>query len=55
MLVERRKEVLLQQLDLFGLDGWCKANQVEPGELGCTNLVKHEIRIVYDETFKEQF
>ena len=28
MLVERRKEVLLQQLDLSGLVGWSKAKQV---------------------------
>ena len=68
--VERRKEVLLQQLDLSGLDGWTEANQVathalladyhdifslDPGELGCTNLAKHEIRIVDDEPLKEQF
>ena len=70
MSVERRKEVFLQQLDLPGLDGWSKANQVavhallteyhgifslEPGELGCTNLAKHEIRVVDDEPFKEWF
>ena len=28
MSVERRKEVLLQQLDLPGLKGWSEANQV---------------------------
>ena len=28
MSVERRKEVLLQQLDLSGLDRWTEANQV---------------------------
>ena len=70
MLVERRKEVLLQQLDLSRLDGWTEANQaaicallanyqdialLEPGELGCNNLAKHEIRIVDDEPFKEWF
>ena len=69
MSVERRKEVLLQQLDLSGLDWWSEANQVaahtlladyhaifsfEPGELGCTNLAKHEIRIVDDEPFKDR-
>ena len=68
MLVERRKEVLLQQLDLSGLEGWSEANQVtghtlsaeyhdifslEPRELHCTDLVKHEIRVVDDEPFKE--
>ena len=56
MSVERRKEVLLQQLDVSGLEGWSKGNQVathallaqyhnifslEPGELGCTGLAKH--------------
>ena len=70
MLVERRKEVLLQQLDLSGQDKWSEANQVathtllaeyhdifsfEPEELGCTDLAKHEIRVVDDEPFKEQF
>ena len=58
MAVERRKEVLLQQLDLSGLKGWSEVNQVtthillaeyhdifslEGGELGCTNLAKYEI------------
>ena len=70
MLVERRKEMLLQQLDLSDLDGWSEANQVathafisdyhdifslEPGELGCTNLAKHDIRVINDEPFKEWF
>ena len=70
MLVERRKEVLLQQLDLSGLEGWSEANQatthtllaeyhdifsLKPRELSCTNLAKHEIRVVDDEPFKEHF
>ena len=63
MLVERRREVLFQQLDLSGLEGWFKENQaatcallpeyhdifsLKPRELGCTNLAKHEIRVVDD-------
>ena len=70
MSVERRKEVLLQQLDLSGLDRWSAANQVaacalladnhdifllEPGELGCTDQAKHEIGVVDDKPFKEWF
>ena len=70
MLVERRREVLFQQLDLSGLEGWSEGNQVathtllaeyhdifslEPGELGCNNLAKHKIRVVDDEPFKEGF
>ena len=70
MLVERRKEVLLQQLDLSGLDGWTEVNQAAshalladyhdifslgPGKLGCTYIAKHEIRVVDDKPFKEQF
>ena len=70
MSVERRKEVFLQQLDLSGLDRWSEANQaaacplladyhdifsLEPGELGCTDLAKHEIRVVDDEPFKVWF
>ena len=69
MSVEKRKEVLLQQLDLSSPEGWFEANQgttkallteyndifsLEPGELGCTELSKHEIR-VDDEPFKQQF
>ena len=68
--VERRKEVLLQQVDLSGLDGWSEANQVvthtllagyhdiyllEPGELHCTDLAKHEIRVYDDKPFKSSF
>ena len=69
MSVERR-EVVLQQLDLSGLEGWSKANQavahtlvaeyhdifsLQAGELGCTDLAKHEIRVVDDKPFKELF
>ena len=28
MLVERRREVLFQQVDLPGLEGWCEEKQV---------------------------
>ena len=70
IMVERRREVLPQQLDLSRLHKWSVANQTaayalladyhdnfsfEPGELGCTNLAKHKIRVINDELFKEQF
>ena len=70
MSVERRKEVCLQQLDLSGVDRWSEANQLtthtllaeyhdlfslEPRELGCINLAKHEIQGVDNEPSKEQF
>ena len=70
MLVKQRREVLFQQLDIAVLEGWSHGNQeaahtllaeyhdifsLDPGELGCTNLAKHEIRDVDDEPFKEQF
>ena len=70
MSVEQRREVLFQQLDVSGLEGWSDENQaaahsllakyhdtfsLEPGELGCTDLVKHKIRVVDDEPFKERF
>ena len=70
MSIGQRKEMLLQQLDLSGLEGWFGANcasayallteyhdifLLEPGELGCTSLVKHEIGVVDDEPFKERF
>ena len=62
--------MLLKQLDLSGLERWSGANHtsacallteyhdiflLEPGELGCTSLVKHDIKIVDDEPFKERF
>ena len=61
MSVEQRGEVLFHQLDLSGLEGWSDKNQpathallaeyhnvfsLDPAELGCTDLVKHEIRVV---------
>ena len=70
MSVEHRKEMLLQQLDLSGLEGWSRANcasahallteyhdifSLEPGELDCPSLAKHEIRVVDDKPFKERF
>ena len=70
MTVKQRKKLLLQQLDLSGLDQWSERNQVaalallaeyqdifslEPGELWCTDLVKYEIRVIDDQSFKESF
>ena len=70
MSIECRKETLLQQLDLSGLEGWSGKNcasahtllteyhgilLLEPGELGCIDLVKHEVRVVDDEPFKDRF
>ena len=70
MCIEHRKEMLLQQVDLSGLEGWSGINcmsthtpltehhnifLLEPEELGCMGLAKHEIRVVDDETFKERF
>ena len=70
VMVEQRKKLLFQQLDLSGLDKWSDRNQVavwaqlaeyhdifslEPGELGCTDIAKHEIRVVDDKPFKERF
>ena len=69
MSVEQRKEALFQQLNLSGLEVWSVKNQaaahallaeyhdifsLEPGELGCTDLVKHEIKVINDEPFKER-
>ena len=62
--------MLLQQLDLSGLEGWSGANLIsacallteyhnvfspEPGELGCTSLVKHEIQVVDDKPINKRF
>ena len=70
MLVEQRKEVVFQQLDLSGLEGWSAKNwamthallaeyhdilSLELGELGCTDLAKQEIKVTDDEPFKERF
>ena len=69
MLVEQRKEALFQQLELSGLEGWSGKDQaathallaeyhnilsLEPGELDCTDLAKHEIKVADDEPFKER-
>ena len=70
MIIEQRKKLLFQQLDLSGLDKWSDRNQaaaqallaeyhdifsLEPGELGCMDLTKHDIRVIDDESFKERF
>ena len=70
MLVERTREVFFQQLDLSGLEKLSEGNQVvtydllaeyhdifslEPRELGCTDLAKHEISVVDDKPLKEWF
>ena len=70
MSIECRKETLLQQLDLSGLEGWSGTNCTSahallteyhdifllgPGELGCMGLAKHDIRVEDDEPFKERF
>ena len=70
MSVEKRRETLFQQLDLSGLEGWSPQNcaathtllaeyhgifSLEPGELGSTNLAKHEIKVTDDEPFKGRF
>ena len=69
MSVEQRREVLFQQLHLSGLEGWSPKKQaatctlakyhdifsLEPGELGCTDLANHEIKVDDDEPFKERF
>ena len=70
MTVKHRKKLLFQQLDLSGLGKWLDRNQAAawallaeyqdifslvPGELGCIDLAKHEIRVVNHEPFKERF
>ena len=70
MLTGQTEEAFFQQLDLSGLEWWsaksCAAActllaeyhdifSFEPGELGCTNLAKHEIKVIDDEPFKERF
>ena len=58
MSVQQRREVLFQQLDLSGLEGWSNKDQaaahtllaeyhdisLEPGELGYTDLAKQKIK-----------
>ena len=68
MLTGQRMEALFQHLDLSRLEEWSAKNQaaacillaeyhdifsLEPGELGCTALAKHEIKVIDDESFKE--
>ena len=69
MMKERRK-LLFEKLDLEGLETWSPKGTVaarellaeyddvfslEPGELGCTTAVKHEIKAMNDTPFKERF
>ena len=69
MSIEQKKEMLIQQLNLSGLEGWSEANctsahtllteyhnifLLDTGESGCTSLAKHEIWVVDDEPFKER-
>ena len=68
-MVERQTK-LLKKLNLDGLSNWTPWNAVaardhvlafhdilalEGSKLGCTSMVKHEIRITNSEPFKEQF
>ena len=70
MMVWQRKKLLFQQLDLSELDKWSDGNQtaartllamyhdiisLEPGVLGCMDLVNHGIRIVDHEHFEKRF
>ena len=70
MSVEWRKEAFFQHLDLSGLERWSDGNQaasqallaedhdiisLKPGELGCMDLAKHEIKVTDDKSFKESF
>ena len=70
MSVEWRRETLFQQLELSGMEGCSDKNQaatkvllaeyhnifsLEPGELGCTDLGKHEIWVIDDNPFKKIF
>ena len=63
MTVEQRQKLLFQQQDLSGLDRWSGRSQaaasallaeyhdifsLDLGELGCMDIVKHEIRVVDD-------
>ena len=58
MSVEQSRKMFSQQLELSGLEGWSDKYQaaarvqlaeyhdifsLEPGELGCTDLAKHEV------------
>ena len=70
MSVEQRKEALFLQLDLSGLEGWSAKDQaaacallaeyqdissLKHGEFGCTDLAKHEIKVIDDKPFKDRF
>ena len=70
MSIEQRKEMLLQQLDLSGLEGssgvnhtsahallaeCCDIFSLEPGELGCTSLAKHESGLLMTNPLKRDF
>ena len=68
--VEHRREVLFCQLNVSDLEGWFPKNwaatcillaeyhniiSLEPGDLGCTEVAKHKIKVIDGESFKERF
>ena len=70
MTVQERQDKLLEKLNLDGLSEWTPHNAaiaselllsyhdafaLEPDELGCTSAIKHEIRLIDEEPFKERF
>jgi hypothetical protein len=70
MTVEERQGILLEKLDMTGLEIWPAKEKaealdmlremhdafaVEPGELGCTDLVEHVIDLDDEIPFKERF
>ena len=69
MSIEQRKEMLFQQLDLSRLAGWSSANctcahallseycdifSLEPRELGCTSLAKHDTQGLWWQTLQRE-
>ena len=70
MSVRKRRRLLLELLDLSGLDLWTEGNKLrakrllqeyhdvfslEPHELGCTSAVEHTITLTDPAPFKERF
>ena len=66
--VEEHKKKLMATLDLLGLDQWPKEKvecahkllmeyhdifSLDDNKLGCTNQVKHNIKVTDDKPFKE--
>ena len=68
LTVEERRKILFEKLELSGLKSWTEENKerelstcwqniifaLEEGEMGCTKVAKHKIKVTDEKPFKER-